>query len=88
MSSKWANGSTAEWRRVRAQVLARDGYRCRLRLTGCTGRATHVHHTGDRRITGDDPTHLIAACAHCNTAYGDPTKSKYGNPKVQQRTKW
>ena len=88
MSNKWANGSSAEWRKVRAFVLTRDGYRCRLRLEGCTERATHVHHTGDRRITGDNPDHLVASCAHCNTSWGDPMQSKYGNPPTVQRTNW
>ena len=44
MSKAWKGGSTTAWRRVRALVLARDGYRCRLALPGgvCTGLATQV----------------------------------------------
>lgn len=30
MSASWAAGSTAEWRRVRAAVIVRDGRRCRM----------------------------------------------------------
>jgi hypothetical protein len=51
MSTTWAKGSTPAWRRLRAAVLARDGYRCRAHTDGwcdrarrttphtCTGRA-------------------------------------------------
>jgi hypothetical protein len=46
-------------------VHERDGYRCRLQLDGCTTRATTAHHTNGKAI-GDDPAHLVAACAPCN----------------------
>lgn len=75
MSQRWAGGSTRQWRRVRALVLARDGHRCRLRLPGCTTRANHVHHTVAREVVGDDPAHLLAACASCNLKAGDPAKN-------------
>lgn len=75
MSERWAKGSTRAWRRVRAQVLDRDGHRCGLQLAGtCTTRATHVHHTQPRELVGDDPQYLISACAPCNLAVGDPTR--------------
>lgn len=73
MSRAWASGSTRAWRRTRANVLARDGHRCRLKVYGvCTTVATHVHHTIAREIAGDDPRHLIAACRACNLHVGDP----------------
>lgn len=75
MTSRRWHGTTAAWRRVRLFVLQRDGYRCQLRLTGCTTIATQVHHTAPREVAGDDPAHLLAACAHCNNRLGDPSKS-------------
>jgi 5-methylcytosine-specific restriction endonuclease McrA len=74
MSKQWAKGSTAAWRRVRAQVLARDGRRCRIQIVGvCTTVADQVHHTIGRAVTRDNPAHLIAACRACNLRVGDPT---------------
>lgn len=75
MSRRWKAGSTTAWRKIRAQVLDRDAHRCQLRLAGiCTHTATHVHHTRPRELAGDDPAHLVAACAPCNQAVGDPTR--------------
>lgn len=76
MSHNWQGGSTRAWRKLRAQVLARDGYRCRLNLDGCLGAAElQVHHTLGRSVSGDDPAYLITACGPCNRAAGDPTAS-------------
>ena len=72
--SNWAGGSTREWRRRRALVLDRDGHRCRVKIANvCTTRATHVHHTIGRGVTGDDPAHMVASCEACNLHVGDPT---------------
>lgn len=76
------------WKKVRAAVLLRDGYRCRMLLSGCTGTATHVHHTQERSVVGDDPRFLIAACRECNTSYGSPSQAKYGDPAPRPRTRW
>lgn len=86
MSRSWQGGSTRRWRRLRALVLVRDGYRCRLRLDVCTGLATCVHHTAGRSVTGDDPTYLVASCAPCNLKLGDPTK--HSDPPNRPVTKW
>jgi 5-methylcytosine-specific restriction endonuclease McrA len=86
MSQAWAKGSTTAWRRTRAGVLTRDGYRCQLQLQGCTTKATQVHHTLGRTVTGDDPAHLVAACQHCNLKVGDPTRAT--DPAPQPRTRW
>jgi 5-methylcytosine-specific restriction endonuclease McrA len=60
------------WARVRRAVLARDGHRCQLRIHPiCTTIATHVHHTIGL-TTGNNPTHLIAACEPCNLRVGKP----------------
>lgn len=103
MSEAWAKGSTREWRRTRAYVLARDLYRCRAHTDGwcdhvpgqhhCTGlapltgpEAGHAHHTLGRAVTGDDPDHIVAACAPCNLHIGDPTKAP--DPPGRSVTRW
>lgn len=85
MSKAWRNGSTSAWRKLRQVVLARDGYRCQLKVDGCTTVATHVHHVVGREATGDDPRHLVAACASCNLQVGDPRRH---NPRPRPRTRW
>ena len=89
MSRSWENGSTRRWRKLRAAILAdnetTNGGMCTLKLTGCTGRATQVHHVHGRRVTGDDPEHLVAACRHCNLKEGDPSSR---DPAPRPRTKW
>jgi len=63
-------GSTTAWRKVRAVVLARDGYICQLRISGvCTYRARHVHHLHGKDM-GDHPSGLVASCAECNLHLG------------------
>ena len=59
-----------EWRKVRRQILARDGYRCQIGDTTCTKHATEVDHIipiadGGPRL---DPTNLRASCSQCNAA--------------------
>lgn len=86
MSKSWRGGSTRRWRKVRAGVLMRDGYQCRVQLPGvCTTRATHVHHTLGRAVTGDDPRYLVASCRECNLAIGDPQRS---SPQPKKMTNW
>jgi 5-methylcytosine-specific restriction endonuclease McrA len=83
-SAGWPSGSTRAWRRVRARVLDRDGHTCRLRLPGCTGRATHVHHVIGKQY-GDDEAQLVAACEACNLTTGDPERH---DPPPRPRTEW
>lgn len=85
MSKAWAGGSTRAWRRTRAQVLVRDGYRCQIRLPGCTQSADQVHHVAGKRA-GDDPALLVAACRLCNNRLGDPNKRTRPTPK--RITQW
>jgi hypothetical protein len=93
MSYAWRNGSSRRYRRIRAYVLARDartlrgrGGRCMVRLPGvCTGWAQVAHHTLGRKVTGDDPRYMVAACEACNLTIGEPTKRQ---PQPKQVTKW
>lgn len=74
MSSRgWAGGSTWQWRKVRAYVLARDGHVCQIRLACCISHATHVDHITPKVDGGsDDPRNLRAACGPCNLERGAP----------------
>jgi 5-methylcytosine-specific restriction endonuclease McrA len=61
--------STA-WKLVRKSVLARDGFRCQIRLPGCLGRATAADHVVELEDGGSpySLSNLQAACRPCNTA--------------------
>lgn len=60
------------WRKVRLEVLNRDGWLCRVRLPGCRGRATDVHHLDDYAVSGAsfDADRLVASCGRCNKVLG------------------
>lgn len=86
MSKAWRGGSTRRWRRIRAEVLPRDGWKCQIALADvCEGTADQVHHVGGRAVTGDDPRYCVAACGPCNRKLGDVTTS---NPKIVKREDW
>ncbi|CAM5600868.1 hypothetical protein SSPIM334S_02383 [Streptomyces spiroverticillatus] len=60
-------GSSSEWRRVRAAVLAAEPL-CRT----CGEPATTADHIVPRKHGGDDrPDNLQPLCAPCNLAKGD-----------------
>ena len=95
MSRGWAGGSTRQWRKIRAYVLARDGHVCRTHAEGhcagapphtCLGVATQAHHL-DGKQHGDDPARLRAACQPCNRAIGDPA-TRLLDPKPRPVTTW
>jgi len=60
------SGST--WRRLRPQIMERDGYMCQIRGPKCTTLATEVDHIIPWRAGGAmyDPDNLRAACSNCN----------------------
>jgi 5-methylcytosine-specific restriction enzyme A len=60
------------WQETRQRVLARDGYRCQIKLTGCHGRATTVDHIRSLAEGGSmtDESNLRAACGYCNGVEG------------------
>jgi 5-methylcytosine-specific restriction endonuclease McrA len=59
-------GST--WRKVRLEILQRDGYKCQIRLPGCTGKADRVDHVVpvDRGGAWYAESNLRASCRSCN----------------------
>ena len=62
--------STAEWKRIAAQILDRDHHQCQIQYPGiCTGRATTVDKiipAAQRPDLALDPTNLRGACRPCN----------------------
>lgn len=85
------NGGGRPWRRVRAYVLQRDGWACRLELDGCTHRADTAHHVlgwayGDAPEDAVTGRHLVvAACSSCNLKVGEPHRE---DPACRPRTAW
>ena len=77
MSRAWQGGSTRAWRELRAYVLERDGYRCRVPNAAgqpCGAYARHADHVVPRSRGGQDhPANLRAACATCNLRRGNAT---------------
>lgn len=69
----------SRWRRVRADVLARDGGRCRW----CGGDADQVDHVVPASRGGDryDQANLAASCRGCNASRG----ARGGRPGQRDR---
>ena len=70
MSKGWKNGSTSRWRKLRQQVLDRDGHVCQY----CGSEENlHVDHIIPKRIAGENGDvldNLITACRACNLSKG------------------
>jgi 5-methylcytosine-specific restriction endonuclease McrA len=70
--------STRRWQQLRAYVLERDGYVCRLRTSPrCRGYANTAHHVQPTSEAPDryfDETNVIASCGACNFAHGATVK--------------
>jgi 5-methylcytosine-specific restriction protein A len=58
----------ARWRRVRREVLERDGWLCQIRGPKCLIRADRADHIIPWRQGGAyyDPANLRASCKPCN----------------------
>jgi 5-methylcytosine-specific restriction endonuclease McrA len=70
--------SAPGWRKLRAEVLERDGYECQLHLPGCTSDATCVDHREGLAFGGGHGVdNLQAACQPCNNA-------KRGRPPLKR----
>lgn len=91
MSRSWAGGSTRAWRRLRAFVLERDGFRCQLPADDdpaqlCLAWATHADHIVPRSQGGlDTAANLRAACAHHNLkrGAGRPSTPRRRRPPIR-----
>ncbi len=72
--------SEPQWRVVRAEVLARDGGRCRIQGKRCEGDANEVDHIVPADAGGApfDPVNLRAACGSCNKGRAARTKHREG----------
>ena len=68
------------WRKLRLQILARDGHRC----VDCGGRATCVDHVKPWRQGGAwyDPANLVSVCRSDNAkrAYKTGGRQRVGEP--------
>jgi 5-methylcytosine-specific restriction protein A len=68
------NPMPKDWPKIKAQVLERDGYRCRIRGPRCLGRANQVDHVIPRwkierqrlPIDFDDERNLQSTCGPCH----------------------
>ena len=69
-----------QWRRLRPQILERDGYLCRVRGPKCEGKATEVDHIIPWQDGGAlyEPSNLRAACNWCNVWRANRQKARYG----------
>ncbi len=66
------------WRKLRLQILNRDGYICQINAPGCTSIATQVDHIIPASQNGSwfDPANLRASCANCNNQRVDRTQNE------------
>jgi 5-methylcytosine-specific restriction enzyme A len=64
------------WRAIRLAALRRAGWKCQIRLNGCTERATQGDHIVELE-DGGEPFSLSntqAACRACNVAKGNKAR--------------
>ena len=60
--------ATARWKKLRLQVLNRDGWTC----TYCGGQATEADHVWPKARGGEDSLdNLVSACKPCNVRKKD-----------------
>jgi 5-methylcytosine-specific restriction endonuclease McrA len=69
---------TSLWRRVKAQVLARDHGVCQIRLPGCAIEAVTADHIIPWMQGGAwyDLSNLRAACGFCNRSREDQSRKR------------
>ena len=71
-----------DWRRARAQALARDNHECQLRIMpGCTRAATQVHHIRALARGGDrsELTNLVSVCGYCHNVLSSQESARRRN---------
>jgi len=70
-------------KRIRFEVLKRDGFRCRYCGISSLSALLHVDHVIPRAEGGtDDPANLIASCAACNLGKSDVQLDESRIPRV------
>lgn len=81
---------TTAWTQASKAVLARDGYRCQIRLPGCLGRATSADHVIELEDGGPlyELGNLQAACRPCNTAKRNRALAKRARSRQSQVRVW
>lgn len=59
---------SSTWKKVRREILDRDGHTCQIRGRECTVEARHVDHIVPVHLGGSwyDHGNLRASCANCN----------------------
>jgi 5-methylcytosine-specific restriction endonuclease McrA len=74
------------WRRVRVQVLERDGGVCQLRLEGCQHEASEVDHVVDIRLRGGvlDPDNCRSVCGPCHRRRSNAKQQRSRQPPPSQ----
>lgn len=58
--------NSPQWRAKRSDVMARDRGLCTARMSGCTGRAEHVHHKTYDRLFDEPLWDLQSVCHNCH----------------------
>lgn len=78
------------WRRVRLEVLERDGWLCQIRGPRCSVQADQADHIVPFARGGDayDPANLRAACAPCNLGRRARTSSLVSGAPVSPSREW
>ncbi|WP_204806303.1 HNH endonuclease [Mycobacterium riyadhense] len=65
-ASSQRTGKTA-WKRLRNQVLQRDGHQCQIKGPGCLVHADQVDHIVPVHLGGtDDPSNAQSCCKPCH----------------------
>lgn len=94
MSAAWSGGSTRAWRRLRAFVLDRDGWACRVEVDGvpCGAYADTADHVVPLSEGGAqlDPGNVRAACRFHNYSRGAgrPARSRSERPRPVRTWSW
>ena len=68
-----------EWRQRRAARLYLDGWRCQARLSGCTDRATEVHHLTYQHVGNEPLFDLVSVCGPCHRTITEMDRQEYAS---------
>lgn len=82
-----AKGSTRRWRRIRAWVLARDGWRCQV-LVDEAGEVLEAPRPARPPLGPDDPDWLRATCPRHNLQRGAALTDARPTHRRTTPTRW